>query len=297
MPPPPPFSGRQATTPVPLDVEMPDLASYTASNPNRSEINLSLLTADHPVFDPALQEHPLVRQLHADPALQNHPLVLAMTAVRSAALPAVTPLVPASADGPQYYVAATPPFAITPPEPNRNPRPPRTQPHLQPICETNKENLPPAQYAQLLNRQEEARLARVARRSQLPASATAPAALGVDLSGLAMVGRGGPPPRQDLGELELAAVAHGNTSRVRRVQREQHQRERRVAREERARRATMQQLNRSEQRRLAGIGEAITPVPIQGVVRATGRERNDRDPMDTGALIDPPPRRVHTYRR
>jgi hypothetical protein len=89
------------------------------------------------------------------------------------------------------------PGGLQPPEPIRAPRSPRVPPHLGPLTARNRENLPRDQLRELEQRQEDVRRAAIARRTQLPTGATAPAAVISDMAALATVGRAGLPTTQN----------------------------------------------------------------------------------------------------
>jgi hypothetical protein len=74
---------------------------------------------------------------------------------------------------------------------------PRVPPHLGPLTERNRENLTRDQLRELEQRQEDARRADIARRTQLPTGATAPVAVISDMAALATVGRAGLPKTQN----------------------------------------------------------------------------------------------------
>jgi hypothetical protein len=178
---------------------------------------------------------------------------------------------------------------LQPPEPIRAPRPPRVPPHLGPLTESNKENLPRDQLRELEQRQEDARRADIARRTQLPTGAAAPAAVISDMAALARVGSGGLPTRNALVELEERPDGR---RRFRAMEDEEHDDE------SNEHRAPPTPLNRSEERMLAGGREDIVPLATPGAIRAENNPNiDDLNPMDTGLTVDPLQRVVIGFRR
>jgi hypothetical protein len=129
---------------------------------------------DHALFQPGPDNDPQVQFILNDPFLANNPAILRIRATPGHALPILR-------DPNQ-------PGGLQPPEPICAPRPPKVPPHLGPLTERNRENLPRDQLRELEQRQEDVRRAAIARRTQLPTGATAPVAVISDMAALARVG-------------------------------------------------------------------------------------------------------------
>jgi hypothetical protein len=170
------------------------------------------------------------------------------------------------------------PGGLQPSEPFRDPRPPQIPNHLGPLTERNKENLPFPQLRELERRQEEARIAAIARRTQLPIGSAVPAALHSELAALGRVGRGGT-TRPALVEIETRPDGR---RRIRAV--DPHE-----AEGENRRWQPPAPLNAQDERTLAGGRQGVVPIPIAGGFRAGNiPNMDDLNPQDTGLPIDPP---------
>jgi hypothetical protein len=178
---------------------------------------------------------------------------------------------------------------IEPTSPIRRPRPERVPPHLQPLTERNKENLPPAQLRQLEQRQENARQATIARRTQLPTNATVPAALGREIGALRMVGRGRDGgPRGALVELEPRPDGRRRLMEIQRPR--EFEENQRIVRP--------RPLTERDERTLGGGRQQVVAMPSPRTVRATNNPNlDDLTDMDTGLPVDPPQRVTRDFPR
>jgi hypothetical protein len=228
------------------------------------------LPLDHPLFQPGSENDPQVQLFLNDRFLANHPAILRIRATSGHALPILR-------DPNQ-------PGGLQPPEPIRAPRPPRVPPHLGPLTERNRQNLPRDQLRELEQRQEDARRADITRRTQLPTGAAAPAAVISDMAALARVGRCGLPNRNTLVELEERPDGR---RWFRAKEDEEHD-------DENEHRAPPTPLNRRDERMLAGGREDIVPLATPGAIRA---ENNPNIDVDTGLPVDPLQRVVIGFRR
>jgi hypothetical protein len=232
------------------------------------------LPLDLPLFQPGSENDPQVQFFLNDPFLANHPAILRIRATSGHALPILR-------DPNQ-------PGGLRTPEPIRAPRPPREPPHLGPLTARNRENIPRDQLRELERRQDDVRRAAIARRTQLPTGAAAPAAVISDIAALGRVGRGGLPNRNALVELEPRPDGR---RRFRAMEDEEQN-------DENENRAAPTPLNRREECMLAGGREDIVPLATPGGIRAENNPNiDDLNPMDTGLPVDPLQRVVIGFRR
>jgi hypothetical protein len=226
------------------------------------------------LFQPGSENDPQIQFFLNDPFLANHPAISRIRATSGHALPILR-------DPNQ-------PGGLQPPEPIRDPRPPRVPPHLRPLTERNTENLPRDQLRELEQRQEDVRRAAIARRTQLPTGAAAPAAVIANIAALARVGRGGLPNRNPLVELEPRPEGR---RRFRAMEDEEQD-------VENENRAPPTPLNRRDERMLAGGREDIFPLATPAAIRAENNPNiDDLNPMDTGLEVDPLQSVVFGFRR